>query len=208
MVIRLGAIILAAALVCGSAQAQSLLLNKGERGEFCQLGYLWPQGGGVNAFEGDFGYAFSDRLDIGGGIMHSSIETGDIWSSDRRSSTTSVAQFADLFPVRLGNDGVALVPGLHQTYSRTFAQQQGAWFGIGASLSLKMCGKGGSGLILTGGFNHASSGGGTRDNAILGATLTVRLHSNNKINLLAESAPGNGPDTYGVGLGFAWVVGK
>lgn len=203
MLTRLCIAVMVVVVICGSADAQSLLLDKGERGPFFQLGYVWTEGRNPDSFGADLGYSFNDQIELGAGVAHS-VAPSDSWVSKPKSVTTG-GQFATLYPFKHGNRDIEFLLGVHEAYTKTFAGQESAWLAFGASLNLKVKITHKTDLLFSSGYNRATSSGRARDNTFCGLALAAKNQQANKLSLFLEVSAGNGPDSYTVGVGHTWV---
>jgi len=206
MLTRLCIAAMVVVVICGAAGAQSIMLEKDQQGPFFQFEYLWLEGRSPNSFEADFGYAFNSRFEVGAGIALSTERDNYSWDSKSKSRTISTGgQFATLYPVKFGRRKVEFLLGLHEAYAKTFAHQEKAWTAFGASLNLKVKLKNEAALVLTSGYQSASSSGRTLHNTLYGVAFIAKHRRVDKLRLFLEVATGDGPNSYVIGVGHTWV---
>jgi hypothetical protein len=201
MVIRAGVMILIAALVCCSTQAQSLLLDEGESGAFIQAGYIGCSEAGYSGREFDAGFAIASRVDIGAGISHSDVTANSEWGSFTYQSTF-VGPFLNIYPFRGGNHSLAAALGLHETLNikmgssgadaDTFGASMNMLVGINASTGVVFCGRY-DGTVVSGAHEIDFA-------PIIGVNPFVRTAKGTRISVIFEYGINDGPDTFGIGM--------
>ena len=204
MVFRTSIIVVVAVLFCCSVQAQSLLLDKGERGAFLQGGYVGSEN--TNGGEFDLGYAFSDRFDWGLSIGFASVDFNYYFGSFSRTRTL-IGQFADCYPVRFGLKPFTGALGLHEAAAFDTEGDGDVQASLGGSWNMLIQSSARSGIAITCGVlgTTASHVDEITFTGLIGLTPFVTTVSGSRIGIAFEYSSGGGSNTYAVGLtlGFA-----
>ena len=201
MVIRAGVIILAAALVCCSAQAQSLLLDNGESSWDLQVGFVGvDQSSGAS---GGVGYSFSRLVGLG---VHTNVLIEDGGYYGGNSTDVTFGPHLDIYPLRARDQAVAFVLGLHgsATFQTGAGSRNVTSFGASANLILGADSK--SGVVLkAGGVENSVSGASQMtESGVVGLEVFFRSVNRGVVRLIFEYGATEGTSSFAGGFGISF----
>ena len=197
MFAKLGIAVTAAALACGSACAQSILLDKGEYGWYFQGGYVDVEGLNASGGELDLGFAANHQVDFGIGVTAAIMSYG--YGAENQ---TVVGPFLNVYPVRVGGRHAAFALGWHGAV-RFHTNAGGTDIGsIGATLNLIAYASARSGVVLAGGIfaNATNRVEGTTYSGLIGLNPYIKTVGGHPLSIVGQYGINEGPDSYAVGI--------
>lgn len=213
MIIRTGVMILVAAFVCCSTQAQSLLLDKGEYGWYFQGGYVGGENSIVSGGEFDLGFAPCSRFDLGVGLSVAKIRYSynySWWSNTFEESRTTVGPVLNAYPLKLGGKGAAIAVGIHEAASfRTGSSGENS-NAVGTTLNLFAYTGARSGIVFSGGYFAIATRGvaDLNNSAMIGLNPFVKTKGGCPVSFVFQYNINEGPDTFVVGISLGTAMAR